>query len=152
MKLLGALCVVLAALTAAKAQSSTEADVKAANRAYYSALSARDLTAMEKVWTRTADDINIAPPVKPVAHKGWDAVKANYVGFWGTLDTLSVSMEDPTIKVRGAVAWVSGIEKAQRRTKTGAEQTGTNFGTSIFVNHDGRWLMIFHQAAAIPQP
>jgi ketosteroid isomerase-like protein len=143
---------ILSALTAANAQGSAEADVRAANQGYYAALSARDLTAMEKVWTRTADDINIAPPTRPVAHKGWDAVKANYQSFWGTLDSLSVSMDDPTIRVRGAVAWISGIEKAHRRTKGGAQQTGTNFGTSIFVNQGGQWLMIFHQAAAIPQP
>jgi ketosteroid isomerase-like protein len=152
MKLIGALFIFLAAVTVANAQTSNEADVRASNQAYYAALSARDMTAMEKIWTGTADDTNIAPPVRPVVSKGWDAIKASYLNFWGTLESFSVSMDEPTIKVRGSVAWVYGIEKAKRRTKAGAEQTGTNFGTSVFVNQGGRWLMIFHQAAAISQP
>jgi ketosteroid isomerase-like protein len=152
MKLIGALCMVLAALTAANAQTSAEADVRAANHAYYAALSARDMPAMEKIWVGSPDDTNIAPPVRPVANEGWEQIKAAYLKFWGTLDSLSVSMDEPTIKVRGSVAWVHGIEKAQRRTKAGAEQAGTNFGTSIFINQGGRWLMIFHQAAAISRP
>ena len=152
MKLIGALCMILSALSAGSAQTSAETKVRAANQSYYAALSARDITAMEKVWGRSPDDTNIAPPTRPVVSKGWDAIRATYLNFWGTLDSLTVSMDEPTIKVRGPVAWVYGIEKAQRRTKGGAEQTGTNFGTSIFVDQGGRWLMIFHQAAAIPPP
>ena len=37
----------------------------AANTAYYKALSARDMDAMAKVWTRANDNILIAPPVDP---------------------------------------------------------------------------------------
>jgi hypothetical protein len=61
-------------------------------------------------------------------------------------------MEQPTITIRGDVAWVHGIENAQRRTKNGQTSGGTNFGTSIFVKEGGRWLMVFHQAALIPAP
>ena len=43
-----------------------EADkIIAANNAYYMALSARDMDAMAKVWTRANDNILIAPPVDP---------------------------------------------------------------------------------------
>jgi len=134
------------------AQPASEIEkVKAANQAYYEALSARDIRAMEQVWSRTPDDTNVAPPTRPAAHIGWDAVRKNYLEFWGTLDELTVSMEQPTIRINGPVAWVFGIEKAQRRTKTGQTSGGPNFGTSIFVNQGGRWLMVFHQAALIPQ-
>jgi len=135
----------------AVAQQSEIDKVKAANDAYYAALSARDIHAMEKVWSRTADVVNIAPPIRPVANVGWDAVKKNYDGFWATLDQLTVSMEKSTIVIKGQVAWVYGIENAQRRTKSGETSGGPNFGTSIFVNESGRWLMVFHQAASIPQ-
>lgn len=47
----------------AKALSETNL-VKAVNHAYYKALSARVLNAMEAVWTCAADNILIAPPVK----------------------------------------------------------------------------------------
>ena len=82
---------------------------------------------------------------------GWPAIRKNYETFWLTLDEFTISMEKPTIKIEGQVAWVYGVEQAQRRTKTGQASSGPNFGTSVFVKRDGRWLMVFHQAALMPQ-
>ena len=140
-----------AALGTGNSQQSEIDKVKAANDAYYTALSARDHRAMSQVWSLSGDAVNIAPPIRPTAHVGWNAVKKNYEDFWGTLDQLTVSMEKPTIVVKGQVAWVYGIENAQRRTKAGETSGGPNIGTSIFVSEGGRWLMVFHQAALIPQ-
>ena len=61
-----------AASTFAKSEASDFAQVKVANQAYYAALSARDLAAMERVWARSPSDVNVAPPIKPAAHRpGW---------------------------------------------------------------------------------
>jgi len=125
--------------------------IKVANRAYYEALSARDIGAMERLWSHSAAATNVAPPVRLAAHVGWDAVRKTYQGFWNTLEELTVSMPDPTIHVNGSVAWVYGVENASRRTKKGQSSSGPNFGTSIFVKEDGRWVMIFHEAALIPE-
>ncbi|SRR5258708_2877639 len=147
-----AAAILLFAACNAVAQPASEIEkVKVANQAYYEALSARDIRAMEQIWSRTPDATNVAPPTRPAAHVGWDAIRKNYLGFWGTLDELTVSMEQPTVRINGSVAWVYGIEKAQRRTKTGQTSSGPNFGTSIFVNQSGHWLMIFHQVALIPE-
>ena len=127
-------------------------EVKAANSAYYDALSARDLAAMPRVWDLAADACNIAPPGRPVAHIGWPAIRTNYEQYWATLNHLTVSMDDPAITLRGDVAWVHGIEHTQRVTIDGTAGGGRNYGTSIFIHRDGRWRMIFHQAAAIPTP
>jgi hypothetical protein len=55
-------------------KSSSEASkVKAVNLAYYRALSARDLRAMDAVWTCGADNILIAPPANPHSNVGWAA-------------------------------------------------------------------------------
>jgi hypothetical protein len=124
--------------------------VQVANRAYYAALSARDLAEMEQVWAKSAQISNVAPPIKPVAHIGWDAIKKNYQTYWATLDELAVSMAEPRVVIHGPVAWVYGIEQANRRMKGGEVSGGPNFGTSIFVNEGGQWLMVFHQTALIP--
>src|SRR5262245_34487682 len=58
--------------------------------------------AMEPVWSHTAAVVNIAPPIRPVSHVGWDAVKKNDVEFCGTLD--QVSREKPAIVIKGPVA------------------------------------------------
>lgn len=127
-------------------ESDVEA-VKAANAAYYAALSARDLVTMEQLWSRSEDDVNVAPPIRPVAHIGWAAVKGNYEEYWSSLDTLNVSMKYPTVKVENDTSWVFGAAQAVRRFKDGRASSGPTFDTSIFVRRGGRWLMIFHQTA-----
>ena len=43
--------------------------IKASNDAYYKALSARDMRAMEKVWTCATDNMLIAPPANPLVRR-----------------------------------------------------------------------------------
>ena len=90
--------------------SSEGSNVKAANAAYYKALSARDIGAMEMVWTCGADNILIAPPVNPVTHIGWEAIKRNWENYWPTFNKFSVSMTVTAVNINGPVAWVHGIE------------------------------------------
>ena len=135
-----------------RARASAEiAKLKAANLAYYKALSARDIGAMARVWTCAGDNILIAPPENPHEHLGWTAIKLNWERYWPTVEQFSVSMQVNKINVSGPVAWVHGIEKTRRRTKIGEVSSSRNYGTNIFVNRNGRWLMVFHQAAEIPR-
>jgi ketosteroid isomerase-like protein len=131
------------------AQSSDVEAVNAVNLAYYRALSARDLGAMARVWSGEPDNILIAPPVNPVTHVGWDAISRNWERYWPQFAEYSVAMQVSTVNINGPVAWVHGIETAQRKTTGGQTSSSTNFGTNIFVNQNGRWLMVFHQAVAM---
>jgi len=134
-----------------QAASTSEVDkVIATNRAYYQALSACDLQAMEQVWTCGSDNILIAPPVDPVTYVGWEAIRRNWERYWARFEDLRVSMTEPTVNINGPVAWVHGIETSQRRAKDGKMSRSTNYGTNIFVKHDDGWRMVFHQAALIP--
>jgi ketosteroid isomerase-like protein len=124
--------------------------IRAANLAYYQALSARDLLAMQKVWTGGSDNILIAPPNNPVTHIGWAAISRNWEQYWSKFVEFNVSMHASSINVVGPVAWVHGIEKSQRRMKSGETSSSTNLGTNIFVSYTGPWLMVFHQSVAMP--
>src|SRR6516164_10853451 len=84
--------------------------IKASNEAYYKALSARDMCAMEKVWTCASDNILIAPPINPKTHVGWAAIKRNWEAYWPIFDKFSVSMTVTAVNINGPVAWVHGIE------------------------------------------
>jgi len=125
-------------------------NIKASNDAYYKAPSARDLRARQKVWTRAPDNILIAPPSYPQVRVGWAAIKKNWETYWPTFHQYVVSMRVKKVNISGPVAWVHGIETAKRRKKSGEVSSGRNYGTNIFVHRNGRWLMVFHQAAEIP--
>jgi len=146
------LAIALAATPAVaqKAKDSEVDAVKAANAAFYSALSKRDISTIQKVWSSDADIQNIGPRSK-VADIGWEAHKVSYERTFDAFPELKVSMPEPRIKINGSTAWVSGIEHAERKTKKGESVKGTNLGTSIFVKQAGKWRMVYHHASAIPQ-
>jgi uncharacterized protein (TIGR02246 family) len=124
--------------------------VKAASQAFYTALSARDIGAMQKVWAGDADIQHIGP-VSKSADVGWNAIRTGFERTFKNLPELKVSMEQARIMINGSTAWVSGIEKAQRKNKVGVASGGAYFGTIIFVKQGGRWLMVYHHASAVPR-
>ena len=143
----------VALLSASTTASSQQADidaVKAANQAFYAALSKRDIPAIQKVWSSAPDIQNIGPRSK-TADVGWGAQKKAYEMTFDAFPELKVSMPEARVKVNGSTAWVSGIEHAERKTKKGESVKGSNIGTTIFVKQGGRWLMVYHHASAIPQ-
>ena len=79
------------------------------------------------------------------------AIKRNWAAYWPLFDRYSVSMKVNKVNISGPVAWVHGVETSRRLKKSGEVSGSENFGTNIFVNRNGRWLMVFHQAAEIPQ-
>jgi ketosteroid isomerase-like protein len=124
--------------------------IKSSNDAYYKALSARDMRAMERLWTCAADNMLIAPPTNPRTHVGWAAIKRNWESYWPTFDKFQVTMRVNKINISGPVAWVHGVEKSHRRKKSGETSSSRNYGMNIFAHRNDRWLMVFHQATAIP--
>ena len=133
------------------AQQQSEIDaVKTANQAFYAALSARDVAAMQKVWSSDADTQNIGPRDK-AATIGWAAMKKRSAGAFDAFPELKVAMAETRIKIVGAVAWVSGIEQMQRKDKAGGTSSGANLATNIFQKQGGRWLMVYHHASLMPQ-
>jgi len=135
----------------ALAQKTSEMDaVKAANQAFYAALSARDINAFMKAWSSKTEIRNIGPRSK-AADVGRDATKKAIERTFDAFPELKVSAEQTYIRINGSTAWVSCIEKAQRKTKSGESQSGADFGTSIFEKQGGKWLMVYHNASPIPQ-
>ncbi|MFI4939562.1 MAG: YybH family protein [Burkholderiales bacterium] len=135
---------------AAGAAWAKDADVIAANNAFYAALSTRDVGAMKKLWSHDSDIQHISPFDKAPA-VGWDAVQKDFEGTFSNLPELKVSLEHPHVKINGDTAWVSGIEKAQWKNKAGESGGGDILGTSIFVKQGGHWVMSYHHASMIPK-
>ena len=141
------------ASTNAAAQKATAPDieaVKAANKAFYAALSTRDVAAIKKVWASDANVQNAGPRSKDF-DLGWEAQVKGYEAVFNAFPVLKVTMDEPRIRVNGNTAWVSGVEKAERKNKAGEAINGTNLGTSIFTKRGSRWLMVHHHASAVPQ-
>jgi hypothetical protein len=111
------LCAAVAfAGSGALAQQASDMDaVKAANQAFYTAFSAHDIGAMQKVWSRDADIQNIGPGNKAVVI-GWDAIKKGFEGTLSNSPDIKVSMERPPS--RSMVPSHGSAASSTRKAKT----------------------------------
>jgi ketosteroid isomerase-like protein len=124
--------------------------VLAANQAFYRALSALDLAAMENIWAQDPDVLYIGPFHRKLII-GWPAVRAEFVANKANVAEISVKPLNMRVRVNGDTAWVFGAEEGAALPKVGISASGSNFVTNIFRKEDGRWLMVAHHAQRIPQ-
>lgn len=120
--------------------------VMESNAAFYAALSAGDLAAMEDVWF-PADWAECVHPGWNVV-RGWDAVRDSWRLIFESA-RVDVSTSDARVRIIGDVAWVSCLE---RIAAADAEQIQTSLAqaTNLFVRHDGRWRLAVHHASTVP--
>jgi ketosteroid isomerase-like protein len=124
--------------------------VAAANVAFDTALSARDINAMERLWAAEPYVIAVHPSSKALI-VGWDAVRKSWEGTFARFAEISVSMKEPQIHVAQNVAWVVGVESAEGKFKNGDAVSFTAFTTNMYEKRDGRWFMVLHTTSRVPQ-
>jgi ketosteroid isomerase-like protein len=139
--------------TMAAAQQPSDLDaLKAANQAFYTALSARDLKAMESLWANKPYVVNIGPRSKSVAVGYADAVTKKWAVTFDEFSQISVSSSVVQLQSNGKIAWVVGTEKASLQPKSGGDPlTFEAFVTNTFEKQGKHWLMTSHHAQPIPK-
>lgn len=133
----------------AEQKSDIEA-VTVANLAFETALSTRDINAMERVWAGQPYVIAVHPASKALI-VGWDAVRKSWEATFDRFAEISVSMKEPQIHVVQNVAWVVGMESVQGKAKNGDAVSFMAFTTNMYEKWDGRWLMVLHTTSRVPQ-
>jgi ketosteroid isomerase-like protein len=117
---------------------SAEAEVLAANQAFYDAFAHGDADAMDALWARRT----------PVAciHPGWDPLhgRAEVVASWRAIlvsrGSPQIRCHSPSAFVLGEGAYVLCYEEIE-----GAELIATN----LFCREDGAWKLVHHQAGPV---
>lgn len=122
--------------------------VNAASQVFVAAISARDVSAMDKVWAHEAYATFIGPLSTTVV-VGWDGVRKAWEMRFSQFDRVTISVAESHVRTNGNVAWAVGIEKVQVLRTNGDTLSFDAFVTNVFENHDGRWLMVSHQATPI---
>jgi len=136
----------------ANAQSADFEAIKTANQAFYAALSARDLKAMEAVWANKPYVVNIGPRSKTVL-VGYDAAVSKYwarsFDFFSQITASVASIAQ--VYSDGKIGYVIGTESAKLQPKSGGDPlTFDTFVTNIFEKNDAAWQMISHHGQMIP--
>ena len=125
--------------------------VKAASKAFYTALAVLDNgEAMEKVWAHTPYVTYVGPRHTSVL-VGWDAQKK----YWPEANALftqrSATLSDQHIHVNGNLAWEMGQETGEQKMKDGRSPKLDYLVTNVYEKIDGKWLMVSHHVQPKPQ-
>jgi len=138
-------------LTPVRAQQPSDIDaIKAAHQAFYAALRARDLAAMERLWAAKPYIILIGPGSKTPSI-GAAAVKAYWQGVFAAFANVSASSQILQGQADGKLAWIVATETTEARGKGGKPVTLHTFVTHIFEKEGDRWLLVSHQSQAVPK-
>jgi ketosteroid isomerase-like protein len=140
--------VLLLGLEHARAQSVDVQAVNAANAAFYAALSARDATAMSKVYAHDDFVMVVSPNGKPEG-PGWPAVETWAKGLSALYTQLEVKPSDSHVHINGSVAWVVVTEHVNFKQTNGQQHDLTVTATNIFEKSGDRWLMTQHQPTLV---
>jgi ketosteroid isomerase-like protein len=130
--------------------SAEETAVAAANLAFYRALEARELSAMDQVWSHTTS----ASCVHPGWHRldGWDEIRRSWKNIFASARAWTVACEDVRIVVRGEFAWVACVEVMSPFGDTSGESAARMQATNLFVKEEGDWKLLHHHASQSPDP
>ena len=149
-----ALTTMVAAFSASSAVAQQPDDVeavKAASKAFYSALSVfDDGSAMEKVWARAAYVTYVGPLSKSII-VGWDAQKEYWNDFNKRFTQRTASLIDDHVHVNGNLAWKIGVETGQVQMKDGTTRKVDWIVTNVYEKLGSQWLMVSHHAQPRPQ-
>ena len=132
-----------------EAQQRSDGDrVNTAGQVFIAAIAARDISAMDKVWAHEFYATFIGPLSTTVV-VGWEGVRKAWEMRFGQFDRVTISLAELHVHINGKVAWMVGLEKVELFRKDGNTLGFDTFVTNVFENHDGRWLMVSHQATPI---
>ena len=130
---------------------SPEDMVRAADQAFYQALSGRDLPAMMAVWANKPYVVSIGPRSKKM-DIGADAVGKYWGGAFDYFSQINATKTDARVRIEGNVAWVIGTETATLQPKSGGDALKFDtFVTHIFEKEGAAWKLVVHHAQMIPK-
>jgi len=142
----------LAAIGPARAQATTDHErILTASQAFVTAVAARDINAIDKVWAHESYSSFIGPLSTTVV-VGCDGVRKAWQMRFGQFDRVTISIDEPHIHINGKVAWAVGMEKIELLRKDGKTIRFDAFVTNVFENKDGQWLIVSHQATPVFKP
>jgi hypothetical protein len=95
----------LPAAALAQSQQTTDVElIRGVNQQLAAAIEARDINAMDKVWAHETYASFIGP-LSTMVVVGWDGVRKAWQMRFGQFDRVTISQDDPLIRVNGHAAW-----------------------------------------------
>jgi uncharacterized protein (TIGR02246 family) len=124
-----------------------EAEVLAANQAFYEALEELDIAKMAARWWQE-DWVSCLHPGWELLI-GWEEIMESWQNIFRSTLQMRVAVKRPIVRVQGDAAWVSCVESVTSTYDTGFE-TAVVEATNILVRRNGEWRMAHHHSTLLP--
>jgi SnoaL-like domain len=112
----------LGAMPTTQAQQTSDLElVHAAGRQVVAAIVARDINAMEAVWAHESY-VSFVGPLSTTVVVGWGGVRKAWQMRFGQFDRVTISTDQPHIRINGEAAWAVGMEKIQLLRKVADQE------------------------------
>ena len=142
----------LGAAPASQAQQTSDIErVHAANQQFVAAIVARDIKAMDTVWAHEPYTSFIGPLSTAVV-VGWEGVRQAWQMRFGQFNRVTISADQPHIRINGEAAWAVGMESIELLRKDGKTLRFNAFVTNVFEKRSGQWLLVAHQSTPVFEP
>ncbi len=85
-------------------------------------------------------------------HFGAEANKAEFLASIASfpMEILSIQGDELKVNVYGETAVITGVQRAEARVPEGGREESAVAFTDVFVNRDGRWLMVLAYGVELP--
>lgn len=119
--------------------------VEEANYAFYEAFTARNVEAMEQLWSRTPYARCVHPGWDPVV--GWHDIRQSWTDIFRTMQEIEFELADVHVEVTGSLAWINLVAFANVVTEDEEQFETSVIATTIFEKFEDRWLIVLHHAS-----
>lgn len=134
-------------MPAPKLLQTDEAEVLAANKAFYDALAELNLEKMTSCWWQE-DWVSCLHPGWELL-VGWEELLESWRNIFTSTTQMRIDITRPLVRVRGDVGWVSCLESVTSTYEAGFE-TAVVEATNILVRRNGEWRMAHHHSTPLP--
>lgn len=130
-------------------ETRDEAEVLAANDAYYAAFARLDQDGMARIWSARAPVTCIHPGAPLIV--GRDAVLASWRSLFTSTRYIRFALREQRVFVFGTCAWVFLVEEIETdqgptSARTGQRVQAETRSTNVFVREEGVWKLVHHHA------
>jgi ketosteroid isomerase-like protein len=126
-----------------------EEAVRAANQRFYAAFESLDLAEMDAVWAHEEDVQCVQPGWELLL--GWDDIRERWARIFKNIKRVRVALSGVRVRVEGRVGWVACAARITTAFADGFDEA-TVQATNVFVEREGRWLLVVHHASPLLIP
>ena len=125
----------------------TKTAVEQANTAFYRALESGMIERMDEIWAHE-DWVRCVHPGWDLL-TGWQKVRDSWEMIFQSGQKLRAAPSNVWVQIDGNLAWVTCTENITVFNESSFD-SALAAATNLFLNHEGRWLIVHHHASPIP--